>query len=242
MQRAIYPTCEIHISPRGESRKRREETSLSGPHRILFDWALHARPLIACDWWRKALEETLNLQCIVGSWPMPTKSCLCLVAVFFFLSLRGRWWRWREGYRHIWGLCVLWMCEMGEEEEEEEEEEQTLLWQEHSIRSRAAIKRIQAQKKNKIIMIWTRCQTERFQRFVSPAPSRFNHSALMSRAGVHFQGGRKGIVCVCVWGVRAPRRYKLALPLTLLSVYFYFFLFKGKIQEGNNISAHRPPC
>lgn len=89
------PTCEIRISPRGRT-ERREETSLSGPRRILFDWVLHARPLIACNWWRKALEAMLNLQCIMGSWPMLTKSCLCLVAVllscfvFFFIFLR-RW-------------------------------------------------------------------------------------------------------------------------------------------------------
>lgn len=79
--------------------ERREETSLSGPHRILFDWALHTRPLIACDWWRKELEETFNLQCIMGSWPMSTKSCLCLVAVFLFVR---RW----EGVIRISEACV----------------------------------------------------------------------------------------------------------------------------------------
>lgn len=84
---AVYPeatkcnlaTCEIHILPRGRAKEEKKQA-----HKILFDWALHTRPLIACDWWQKALEETLSLQCIMGSWPVSTQSCLCLSAMFLF--------------------------------------------------------------------------------------------------------------------------------------------------------------
>lgn len=55
---------------------------------------LHARQLIADDWCGNVLEEALNLQCMMGSWPVSTKPSLCLAAMFvcfFFFT-----WRWRQ--------------------------------------------------------------------------------------------------------------------------------------------------